>query len=63
MRANFDFEELVKYSFSSYEQSTFRTLPEAAKHQAFFTAGRAKKLTLKQREKAFPFHLTFLMFR
>lgn len=62
MRVDFDFEELAKSSFSLYEQSIFRT-PETAKKDAFFTVGPAKKLTLKQRGKDFPFPWTCLMFR
>jgi 4'-phosphopantetheinyl transferase len=51
MRADIDYEELAKYSFSQYEQSILRTLPEVAKQQAFFHCWTRKEAYIKARGK------------
>jgi 4'-phosphopantetheinyl transferase len=51
MRADFDFEELATSSFSPYEQSIFRALPEAAKQQAIFRCWTRKEAYIKAKGK------------
>ena len=51
MRADFDFEELAKHSFSLYEQSILRALPEEAKQQAFFRCWTRKEAYIKAKGK------------
>ncbi len=51
IRADFDFEELAKHSFSRYEQSILRALPEAAKQQAFFRCWTRKEAYIKAKGK------------
>jgi 4'-phosphopantetheinyl transferase len=51
IRAGIDYDELAKYSFSQYEQSILRALPEAAKQQAFFHCWTRKEAYIKARGK------------
>jgi 4'-phosphopantetheinyl transferase len=51
MRADFDFEELAKYSFSPYEQSILRALPATAKQETFFRCWTRKEAYVKAKGK------------